>query len=496
MALFEPRMLTSIISRTDLVYPDGAESFSPSERFPEYPFRDVATRPNQVYRAVRDCLLQLGLDAKNAGRPEWNPLGEFIEPGSKVFILCNFVYHRRPNESKLDFLGKCTHGSVVRAIIDYVYIATGSTGTIQFGNAPLQSCSWKQVLSDTESDAVLSFYRTNGVAVDARDLRLLIAERTLLGRIPDSIERSADDGVYVTLGESSALNALYDVADTAHTHAATFPVAFRVSDYNPERTESCHHRNRHQYVINREVLTSDVVISVPKLKTHEKVGITVGLKGMVGAVGHKDCLAHHRFGPPTMRGDEYPDAGQFRVLLSRFHDFVYRRSYPKWLRPVLEIVDENIRRIMRRVFRRIQAGAWHGNDTAWRMAIDLSRIMHFADRRGRMTNEPQRRHLVFIDAVVGGEGEGPLSPKAVSTRAVAFSDHLVCGDVVACRIMGYEPDTVALVREALGDHQLRAVPSYTPSRSMFNGRTVGIEDIPALAGRPFAPPAGWRGILA
>ena len=64
-------------------------------------------------------------------------------------------------------------------------------------------------------------------------------------------------------------------------------------------------------MIHRDVLEADVVIHLSKLKTHEKVGITCGLKGFVGSVGHKDCLAHHRFGPPGRGGDEYPDSQAF-----------------------------------------------------------------------------------------------------------------------------------------------------------------------------------------
>ena len=103
-----------------LTYPGAGDGFSPDERFPEYPYERVSGSPNLVYRAVRDVFVQAGLDAEHLGTALWNPLGQFIEPGSRVFLLCNFVEHRRPNEPLEDFRSRCSHGSVIRALADYI----------------------------------------------------------------------------------------------------------------------------------------------------------------------------------------------------------------------------------------------------------------------------------------------------------------------------------------------------------------------------------------
>ena len=406
-------MLASVIRNPEISYPSRKYNFSPSESYPEYPFDDISFEQNNVYKSVRNCFIQAGLDGENIGKTNWNPLKDYVNKRDSVFVLCNFVYHRRQHETRDQFFAKCTHASILRAIIDYIIIAAGRDGIIAFGNAPLQSCNWEKVLADTGALTLLDFYKKVNINVEARDLRLFIAERSIAGNTHSIERKHEDEGVMVSLGEKSFLNHLYPSKQS---------LRFRVSDYNPDRIEKFHDLDRHDYVINRIILESDVIFSVPKLKTHEKVGITVGLKGFVGCVGHKDCLAHHRFGPPSMKGDEYPNNGKLQVLMSQFHDYVYRRNYPRLLQNTFEILDRASRHIARRYFNKIQGGAWYGNDTAWRMTLDLARIVSFADRNGKLKNFKQRRHIMLIDGVTSGEGgldHNPAHPRHAATSASA-----------------------------------------------------------------------------
>ena len=134
---FTENILTSIIQDDNMNYPSSKYSFSPSENYPEYPFNDISPETNNVYDNVRKILYQTGYDRANYNTPNWNPLGDIIKKGDKVFILCNFVFHRKNNESLSQFNAKCTHGSIVRALIDYVFIATGDGGGVRFGNTLL-----------------------------------------------------------------------------------------------------------------------------------------------------------------------------------------------------------------------------------------------------------------------------------------------------------------------------------------------------------------------
>lgn len=125
--------MISLIVDPSISYPEDDEFFSLDERFPEYTCGPISTRKNDVYRAVRNCFVQAGLDAIHLSTPTWNPLGECIKPGNMVFVLFNFAGERRPNEKLEDFQSQCTHGSVIRAVIDYILLAVGRNGIVNFG---------------------------------------------------------------------------------------------------------------------------------------------------------------------------------------------------------------------------------------------------------------------------------------------------------------------------------------------------------------------------
>jgi hypothetical protein len=479
-------MAVSVCSAPPIDYPDPGDSFSPQESYPEYRFGHLSSKPNPVYEMVRRTFSQLGLDAARFGTPAWNPLGGSIAPGGSVFILCNFVYHRRFQESQRDFEAKCIHGSVLRALCDYALIAVGKNGRVRFGNSALQSCHWDQVLSDTGAAVALAFYRMQNAPVDAKDLRLFVTERSFLGRVTSVEQRQdASDGVEIALGAESLLSEIEGLRGR--------PARFRISDYKPERIEAFHSGNLHRYVIHRAVLESDTVISLSKLKTHEKVGITCGLKGFVGMVGHKDCLAHHRFGSPAVGGDEYPERLRFLQGLSAFQDWVNGRRAGAFLQGPAQIVDRTLHRVLRRLGASM-AGAWWGNDTAWRMTLDLARIAHYASADGSMRPEKQRTHLSFIDGIVGGEGDGPLAPTPVTSGVLVFSDDVVSGDRVAARLMGFEPTAIPLIREAGRPmpHPL-VTPGTPPAEVIWNGASHEETALTPVLGRPFRPPSGWRG---
>lgn len=479
-------MWASIVSDPGVRYPEANELFSPSESYPEYRFDHVASQPNPVYAMVRRALEQQGLDRENFGTAAWNPLGETVSPGDSVFVLCNFVYHRRFQENDTDFASKCIHGSVLRALCDYLLIATGPEGRVRFGNSPLQSTEWERVLAETGASAVLDFYRKADQPVAAEDLRLFVTQRNLLGRVTSEETRDTDArGVEVVMGEESLL---HQIAWQDGQRAR-----FRIADYRPDRIEAFHSGDRHRYVINRAVLESQVVVSLSKLKTHEKVGITCGIKGFVGMVGHKDCLAHHRFGSPASGGDEYPEAWRALEGFSRFQDWVQSRSREAAFQAPLQILDRNARRVLRRIGAN-QGGAWYGNDTCWRMAVDLTRIAHYADVEGRMHDSMQRRHLSLIDGIVAGEGDGPLDPDPHLAGALSLSDSVAGGDRVACRLMGFDPETIPLVREAFRElrHPLVA-PGAGDVEVVHNGESVQERALGPVGSRAFHPARGWRG---
>ena len=429
--------MISIVIDPDLRYPDADEDFSPDERFPEYRFEHVAQRPNPVYRAVRDVFVQAGLDRERLGTPEWNPLGEYIKPGSRVFLLANFMQERRADESPEDFWSRCSHAAAIRPLADYILLAVGDEGRVSIGNAAIQFCDWEAVLRDTHTREVLDFYASVGAPVAGQDLRLKVTEATRLGAVRGVERRDESDGVLVRL-DGDSLFAELDDRDPR----------YRVMNYDPRRTQSFHEGGRHGYVINRHILEADVIVSAVKLKTHEKTGLTCALKGMVGTVAHKDSLPHHRYGPPEAGGDEYPSANaELARVATAVHEAVQKTEPDTRLGSSLRVGYKVLRRGIR-PWTPVTEGAWHGNDTTWRMVLDLARIVTYADAAGVLHDTPRRRSLVLTDGVIGGEGDGPYMSTAVHSGILAFADDLAAADHVNAILMGFDPDRMPMVRES------------------------------------------------
>ncbi len=116
---------------------DAPAPFSPGTAWPEY--RRVAAtssrHANRVYQTVRESLRLLGLDAERFGSPQWNPLGRWIHPGDTVVLKPNFVRDfRETSPDHADCI--ITHGSVIRAVLDYAYIALHGVGRLIIADAP------------------------------------------------------------------------------------------------------------------------------------------------------------------------------------------------------------------------------------------------------------------------------------------------------------------------------------------------------------------------
>lgn len=479
-------MLSLIIDPT-IEYPDNDFSYSPDENFPEYGFTEISKIKNHVYRAVRDCLVQAGLDNGHLGTEAWNPLGHWIKPGQRVFVLCNFANERRPNESLTDYRSRCTHGSVIRAVIDYILIAVGENGRVEFGNAPTQFCHWDRVLADTGADKVLQFYKEKGLPVQAVDLRLLVTDATHWGAIRKVEHRDEAMGLHINLGGDSLL------CELEHDH----PQRFRVMNYNPTRTESFHSGGKHEFVVNRKILEADVVFSIPKFKTHEKVGISCALKGFVGTVGHKDSLPHHRYGSPRIGGDEYPEQrSSVARVATVLHEQIQKTNPEGTWGSIMRLAFRIFKRLIRPLTPIIE-GAWWGNDTCWRMVLDLVRIATYCSPDGVMQESPQRKHLVMIDGLIGGEGDGPAFCTARKCGLMLFGDNLPIADVVNAGLMGFDPKKIPLIQRSL---QLEKYPLVFPDQTMgtlfCNSSVTTIKDVIEKYQFQFKPQEGWKGKLA
>ena len=434
---------------------------------------------NAATAAIRELFAVWGLDKEHFGNPGWNPLGAFIRPGAKVVLKPNWVADTNKSGQGLDCL--VTHTSVIEAVLEYVVVAKPSQVII--GDAPLQGCNFKKLLEQAGVPAMVSRFRAGGLNASVVDFRRTMMQGDKIGVPKLENRRGMENYLLFDLKEESLLEALK--ADSER---------FRVTMYNPELLRNTHCPGKHQYLVAREVIDADVVINLPKLKTHKKACITGALKNLVGINGHKEYLPHHRKGGNLTGGDCYSGGspvkgwaeelldtanrargGTYQLILSRLAHLLVRCG--KWLGE-----DDNIE------------GSWYGNDTVWRTVLDLQRILRYGKKDGSLASEPQRHVISITDAIIGGEGEGPLSPTPVRSGFVSGAVNPAAAEWVNARLMGFDPFRVPLTREAFRAFRF-PLASFDPEsiRIHFGAEVLRPQDVFPFENRKYRPSEGWHG---
>jgi uncharacterized protein (DUF362 family) len=434
-------------ARRPVIHFTGAEHYPasphhPPEHYPELGELASEIDPeNLVYPGVRRLLMTLGYDAQRRGTPQWSPLSDLVAPGGVVVLKPNFVRHY--NEDPLeDLTSVVTHPSLLRPLIDYALKAVGESGRVIIADAPQYDCDVERLLEANQLPELLAWYQDAfSMRVEFRDLRVqfgthengVVTERRELPGDPEGYEA-------VDLGDASEFTAL-----SAH-HLRLL----RGADYDEQVTSAHHSRERNEYLVAKTVLSADLVINCPKIKTHKKSGVTLSMKNLIGINGDKNWLPHYRAGFESKGGDEFPRPDAY----SRF-----RRAGGEIARRLLK------RGIGGAVFKRIRAaenaaglgersraGNWYGNDTIWRTCLDLNKIFYLGDEKGALgAGAPHRRTLNVYDGIIAGEGRGPMGPHARPIGLLAACEDGGAIDVVLTWIMGFDWRRIPLLVHALED---------------------------------------------
>jgi uncharacterized protein (DUF362 family) len=455
---------------------------------PEYPFKpEVSREANPAYAAVRGALQLLGADGERFGRPDWDPLGEIIRPGDTVVLKPNFI--RDFHDMGMNIESVVTHGSIIRAVLDYVTIALKGRGRVVIADAPQCEARFDKIRAFTGLDEIQAFYSSYAsIPVDVIDLRPEYTEKidgVIIGHKP----LPGDPAGYavINLGDHSAFKPINHMNHRLYG-----------SEYDRSEVTAHHYESVHEYLISKTILDADVFINLPKLKTHKKVGVTLNLKNLVGINGNKNWLPHHREGVPAKGGDQYADSGMSEriehVLLAMF------KNWFPLLGPFRRYLGRTAKSMGTAIFgdtntTRVRSGNWYGNDTTWRMVLDLNRALRYGDGTGALHETPQRHYFSFVDGIVGGDGNGPLAPNPRPVGLVMAGADALAVDLVCTRLMGLDYRSIPTLHEALQTHPypLKSV-SYEQVACCSNVGAYSrpLEEIegPCFA---FRPHFGWVG---
>jgi uncharacterized protein (DUF362 family) len=411
----------------------------------------VRQGPEYEAELVRQSVAQLAID--------WRVL---IRPGDRVLLKPNFIresHTDRPHEWEQII----THGTVIAAVTEQVAAALDGHGTITIADAPQTDSDFKEICQRAQIPQLRDRLACEfpGLTVEVLDLRRE-AWRTERGVIVERRKLPEDPRGYT----------LVDLAGKSwfQNKAGRFYGA----DYDTKFTARHHAHGKHEYLLSRSVMDADVFINLPKLKTHKKVGITVSLKNLVGINGDKNYLPHFCIGTPDEGGDEFPTSAVKHKVQSRLISaFKAAAKSGPWWGPVAKRVGSKIFGDTGSV---VRSGNWHGNDTTWRMVLDLNRALFEYDGGGKPRAKPLR-YLSIVDGIIAGEGNGPMEADAKPCGVLIAGTNPVAVDFVCAKLMGFDWQKLPMIRE--GMHQFGLTP----------------DDIAADIGEPFhfKPHFGWKG---
>jgi len=477
-----------------VVYPDPP--FSPSEAYPEYRWAaapgGIAREPNRVYALFRETLYGLGLDRARFGTPAWNPLGDLVEPGRRIVLKPNFVQHFHGKGGGTDVL--LTHGSLLRAALDYAQIALTDAdgvfrGQITVGDAPLQRGDFERITEIARLHAIRDFHAAAGAPdfdiVDFRRERAIIdAGNWIVGK--DELG-----------GDPTGYRAVAFHERSLHVGIENDFTRYRVTNYDPGVMSAHHRPGHHEYLLPQTILSADLVVNLPKWKSHHKAALTGALKNLVGINGQKDWLPHHRRGSLAEGGDEYRDRNPFESLHTRITEWEDVNPV-LWQRRLLHLARRGASRLGKATSRTgYREGSWYGNDTLWRTILDLNRALLYADKEGVLRTGPQRRVLSVVDGIVAGDGQGPLSNDPRPLGALVGGTSSAAVDVWLCRLMGYDFRRTPSVGRSFDAFDLPVAPGPLERLTLDSNDpfTAGMRPEEPGPSFEFVPPRGWAGMI-
>jgi uncharacterized protein (DUF362 family) len=437
----------------------------------EFSAEDPYNLPS-VQRLIHMALISGGLGKIS---PQ-NPLADIIDPGMTVLLKPNWVFHFNKSGRGNECL--VTHPNFIEAVV--LEVLKCSPGKIIIGDAPLQGCNFQILVNE---EWMTKIRQLSEIPVEFVDFRRTISNGQDLSS--HVVENRLDYNHFVTfdLKNKSALEAISQP-----------PGKFRVTMYNPNLLAETHKPGRHQYLIARESFDADVILNLPKLKTHRKAGMTGALKNLVGVNGNKDYLPHHRIGGSEIGGDCYDGKSNLKLLIEKIKDQANMNINKKMYR-YLNSASRALKLVGKMTGNDLQIeGGWHGNDTVWRMTLDINSILLYGDSTGSMKDSPQRKVYSITDAIIAGDKEGPLNVEPIRLGVVTFGSSSAFVDLVHACLMHFDYRKIHTIREAFRMEHYK-LTQYPPEDCIptVNCHDLSMEELTEKTGKKFRPSAGWAG---
>ncbi len=382
-----------------------------------------------------------------------------------------------------------THPTVVTAVLKKVLSRLEDGGKIRIIDGPETASSFKKIISYYPVEEWQKLCAQKNVSLEIIDLRdyewitdgEVVLERKKLPGDPKG---------------STEVNLVKDKSEFyRHSKSGT---GYYGADYDIKETNDAHNGINNRYRVSRSVIEGDVFINLPKLKTHKKAGITCCLKNLVGINTYRNFLPHHTMGAHQEGGDQFPQDTLKTKVESRALAVIKQKIYKNKL---LSKIYSPVKKLGKKIFgdtnKIVRSGNWYGNDTIWRTILDLNKVLLYANPDGSFREDKwvnAKKYIAVVDAVIGGEGNGPKAPDPVKLGYIITGFNPVAVDAACAAFMGFDPLKIPSIAKAF------AIKHYPITNFSYEEVQVHIEDaayhpdrLPQKYITHCQPHFGWKG---
>lgn len=415
-----------------------------------------------------------------------------ISAGDVVVLKPNWISHSHKYDPA-EWASVITHPMIITAVLKLVLKYLDAQGKVIITDGPQTDSSWEKIMERMEPDLWIKMGEQAGVEVCIMDLRddewinegdVIVSRKKLPGDPRGSTE--CDLNVFSEfVGHQISKKGYYG------------------ADYNKAETNEVHSKGHHKYRVSRTVMEADVFINLPKMKTHKKAGITCSLKNLVGINTYKNYLPHYNEGTFDEGGDQFPlsnvKSKAESFFVEKFKSFLHENPEKgKWFIPIKRvgnIIFGDTRQIIR-------SGNWFGNDTLWRMVLDLNKVLFYADPDGTLRKNDlkhiRKKYISIVDGIISGEGNGPEAPTPKKTGLLFAGANPVALDAVCAKFMGFDWQKIPTIQRAFAIQQYPLCNfnyqdiELVSSNPQYNKKIIDI----ASANLPqLNPHFGWKNFI-
>lgn len=411
-----------------------------------------------------------------------------ISTGDTVVLKPNWVldehlYHPGEWEQVI------THPTVITAVLRRVIDRLGNQGQIIIADGPELNANFDKILSYQPLEEWKTIAKQHDINLQIIDLR----EELYIQNKNVTIKRIKLPGD----PKGKVVANLLDEKSEFFGHIKSIKGYFGAGS-NIKEVNRAHDGHTNLYSVSHSIIEADVFINLPKLKTHKKGGITCSLKNLVGINTYRNYLPHNSIGTPTDGGDQFPGSpAKSRIesaLMPFIHQNILGKTFlAKLFSPIIGL-GKNFFGDNRET---IRGGSWYGNDTLWRMILDINKVFFYVNPDGTFREESQRmskKYISIVDGIIAGEGNGPKAPDPVKAGYIVTGLNPVSVDTVCARLMNFDVKKIPSIDKAylitrfpLVNFKMEDIVIH------FDNGEYSLLNFPSSLVVSFKPHSGWIG---